>query len=117
MLGVAERHRINRPLLHDRALERSILAPQDRVGPQGVPEAPHGGNLGTGNRHHMHMNPVVDGPRAVGPPKHRPSGREHRRDLRLEAELPQHLGDGGDVSRVGGHQQVDDALAGQPGYR
>jgi hypothetical protein len=36
--------------------------------------------------------------------------------LGLEAELEQGLGDGRDVGRGGGQEQVDDALAGQAGH-
>jgi len=35
----------------------------------------------------------------------------------LEAELEQGLGDGRDLGRLGGQEQVDDVLAGQAGNR
>ena len=53
---------------------------------------------------------------AKGAPQHGPGGRERRRDLGLEAELEQGVGDARDVGRVGGQEQVDDVLAGQAGH-
>src|SRR4029453_1951937 len=65
----------------------------------------------------MDMDPVIGWSMAEGAPQHRPSGREGGRDLGLEAELEQALGDGGDVGWVGGQQQVDGVLAGQSSHR
>src|SRR6266545_4400546 len=81
VLGVGERHRINRPAFHDRLLERGVAAPQQRVGAQGVSKAAHGGHLRAGSRHHVHVDAVVGPSVAEGAPHHRPRGREGRRDL------------------------------------
>jgi hypothetical protein len=50
-------------------------------------------------------------------PQHWPGGREGLGDLALEAESEQGLGDAGDVGGVGGQEQIDDALAGEPWHR
>src|SRR5215218_10061808 len=81
MLGVAEHHRINQPTFHDGPLERSVPASQPRIGTQGIAKAPHGGNLWTGRRHDMHVDPVVGCSISEGTPQHRPAGRKGRRDL------------------------------------
>src|SRR5215213_9501145 len=65
----------------------------------------------------MDMDPVVGWSMPEGTPQHRPSGRERRRELGLEAELELALGDGRDVGRLGGQQQVDGVLAGQSSHR
>jgi hypothetical protein len=63
------------------------------------------------------VDPVLGGPVAEGAPQHGPGGRERRRTLALEAELEQGLGDGREVGRGGGQEQVDGVLAGQAGHR
>jgi hypothetical protein len=50
-------------------------------------------------------------------PQHWPGGREGLGDLALEAKSEQGLGDPGDVDGVGGQEQVDAALAGEPWHR
>ena len=117
VLGLGEGDRVSRAAGHDGPLEGRIAAAQDRVGAQGVPEAAHGGDLRTVGWDHVHVDPVLGGPVAEGAPQHGPGGRERRRALGLEAELEQGLGDGRDVGRLGGQEQVDDSLAGQAGYR
>jgi hypothetical protein len=112
VLGLGEGHRIDRAGLDDRALEGGVAAPQARVGAQGVPEAAQGGHLRAAGRDHVHVDPVLGGSVAEGAPQHRPGGRERRRDLGLEAESEQGLGDGRDLGRLGGQEQVDDVLAG-----
>jgi hypothetical protein len=117
VLGLGEGDRVSRPTGHDGPLEGRVAPAQSWVGAQGVAEAPHGGHLWTAGWHHVHVDPVLGGPMAEGPPQHGPGGRERRRDLRLEAKLEQGLGDGRDVGRLGGQEQVDGVLAGQAGQR
>src|SRR4029450_2287039 len=45
VLAVGEGHGIPRAASHNGPLEDRIASAQDRVGPQGVPEAPYGGYL------------------------------------------------------------------------
>ena len=116
VLGLGEGNRVSRAAGHNRPLEGHIPAAQDRVGTQGVPQAPHGGHLRTASWDHVHVDPVLTGPVAEGAPQHGPGWRERRRTLGLEAEFEQGLGDGRDVGRLGGQEQVDDALAGQAGH-
>jgi hypothetical protein len=63
------------------------------------------------------MHPVVVGPVAQHPPQHWAGRGEGLGVLELEAEPEQGLGDPGEVRRVDGQQQIDDALAGQPRHR
>jgi hypothetical protein len=116
MLGPGKGDRVSRAAGHDRPLQGRVAATQDRVGPQGVPEAAHGRDLRAGGWDHVHVDPVFGGPVAEGAPQHGPGGRERRRTLMVEAELEQGLGDGRDVGRLGGQEQVDDVLAGQAGH-
>src|SRR5215212_11298323 len=79
MLGLAERHRVDRPAGHDGPLEGRVPAPQDRGGAQGLAEAAHGGDLGAGGGHHVHVDPMVgwsvaEGPHSIGRPAGKTAG-------------------------------------------
>jgi hypothetical protein len=64
----------------------------------------------------MHVDPVLGHSMPEGAPQHRSSSWKGGRELGLEAKSAQGLGDGRDVGRRGGQEQVDDVLAGQAGH-
>jgi hypothetical protein len=97
MLGLGEGHRIDPAAVDNPLFEGCVFTAQPRVGAQGVSEAAHGGDLGAASWHHMHVDPVLGHSMPEGAPQHRPGSWKGGRELGLEAEPAQGLGDGRDV--------------------